>query len=89
MSREQQQEAIKQLEAVQERIVAGKPLSREDRIACWWGMQARINSLKEHLYAMEHVWDHKTYAPEGYVDERIKKEQTACPLGQTEEGDVR
>jgi hypothetical protein len=66
MSREQQIDHIKQLEAVQERIVAGENLSREDRITCWYGMQARINALKEFLYGMEYIWDHKQYAPEGY-----------------------
>jgi hypothetical protein len=43
MSREQQHDRIKQLEAVQDRIVEGKLLSVEDRIACYWGMQCRIS----------------------------------------------
>lgn len=63
MSREQEHDRIKQLETVQDRIVEGKLLSVEDRIACYWGMQCRINSYKEHLYGMEYFWDHGTYAP--------------------------
>jgi hypothetical protein len=83
MSREQEHDRIKQLEAVQDRIVEGKLLSVEDRIACWWGMQCRINSYKEHLYGMEYFWDNGTHAPEGFVEEKIKSEQKACPLGET------
>jgi hypothetical protein len=95
MSREQQRNWIKQLEAVQQRIVEGKPLSREDRIACWYGMQARINSMKEHLYGMGYIWDQagdpstKKYAPKGYIEDKIASESKPCPLGETPEGDAR
>jgi len=91
MSREQQQDRIKQLEALQDRIASGEPLCLSDRIACWWGVQGRINSYKEHLYAMEGIWEHKKYAPEGFVEEKILAEQAkrSCPLGETPVEDVR
>jgi hypothetical protein len=64
---------IAELEIIQTKLVNDQPLTREERVEAWWGLQARLHALREKLRMYESWRNHISYEPDTDAHKKVKE----------------